>query len=421
MVFKRHPAGLCLAEGGSGGHLAILTRSAHIPAVFAAKDAHTLIQTGDSVVIDGRNARVYVAPDAKTAGSFRDGLQKQVVFRQKLSSLKNEPCLTKDGKKITLFANIGSPEEALTALDEGAEGIGLFRTEFLFMATETARREQCMSEDTQFEAYKSVLCIMKKKPVVIRTLDAGGDKFLTATGKDFDAAENPLLGQRSVRLSLARPDIFKVQLRALFRAGVYGNLRIMLPLVINSGEVQAVFSLIREVKKELTLENIPFKKNIPVGIMVETPAAALSSDVFARLCRFFSIGTNDLTQYTLAVDREDTAVSGLFNEFHCAVLWLIKTTLVNAQIAGIPVCVCGELAGMPEGAAVLAGMGIDTLSMTAFSIPKIKYFLSLFSSHDLELIAEEAVAAKRNTDNRTSLHALHFRQAAALCKKVLLP
>jgi phosphotransferase system enzyme I (PtsI) len=303
-----------------------------------------------------------------------------------------------------LLANIGTPDEAQVALNEGADGIGLFRTEFLFMEKEAARHLALISEDTQYEAYKTVLEIMKGKPVVIRTLDAGGDKFLSAADEKSDTSENPLLGQRSIRLTLAHPDMFKTQLRALLRASVHGNLRIMLPLIVSLDEVKAARALYNEAKKELAEQNIAFKKNIPLGIMVETAAAALSSDVFAKHCGFFSIGTNDLTQYSLAIDRGNESVAPLYNEFHLTVLRLIKATVDNARKAAIPVSVCGEMAGMPEGAALLAGFGIDTLSMTSSSISKVTYALSHFTKKELTQIAKETLAFQKGTDAGKIIH-----------------
>ena len=394
VLFQRHPAGLCLTEGGAGGHLAILTRGARVPAVFCAANAHTLIQNGQRVILDGGAARVFVEPDANTALSFAALLKKKARKNGTRDAQNSRPCVTKDGKKITLLANIGSPEEIQGALEDGAEGIGLFRTEFLFMKN----APEFISEDAQFEAYKTALELMKDKPVVIRTLDTGGDKFISAAQQKTDVSKNPLLGRRSIRLSLAYPEIFKQQLRALLRASVYGDLRIMLPLVVSLEEVKAARVLFEQARKELAAKKIPFKKNIPVGIMVETAAAALSSDVFARHCDFFSIGTNDLVQYSLAIDRENPLVSHLYNEFHLTILRLIKTIIANAKKAKIPVSVCGEMAGTPDGAAMLAALGIDTLSMASSSIGKIKHALSKHQKKELEIKAKNIFLSPFDTD-----------------------
>jgi phosphotransferase system enzyme I (PtsI) len=346
------------------------------------------------VILDGGAARVFVEPDAKTSLAFADLLKKRSKRHDARDARSVKPCVTKDGKKITLLANIGSPEEIHGALEDGAEGVGLFRTEFLFMQY----APEFISEDEQFEAYKTALELMKSKPVVIRTLDAGGDKFISASQEKADVSKNPLLGRRSIRFSLAYPVIFKQQLRALLRASVYGDLRIMLPLVVSLEEIKAARVLFEQAKKELAAKKIPFKKNIPVGIMVETAAAALSSDVFARHCDFFSIGTNDLTQYSLAIDRENPLVSHLYNEFHLTILRLIKTTITNAKKAKIPVSVCGELAGTPEGAAMLVALGVDTLSMTSSSIIKVKNALAKRQKKELEVKAKNIFLKPSDTN-----------------------
>jgi phosphotransferase system enzyme I (PtsI) len=408
-LFKRRPAGLCLAEGGASGHLAILAREERVPAVFAARDAHTAIRTGNAVILDGAKARVYVEPDEKTAAAFRRRQKEDARFFEFLRTARDKPCVTRDGKRIFLFANIGKSEEARQALDEGADGVGLFRTEFLFM-DEESRRGRSVPEDVQFEAYRAALETMKRKPVVIRTLDAGGDKFVEAVQDDKSLRrppeENPLLGERSIRLTLAHPDLLKKQLRALYRASVYGDLRIMLPLVVSLAEIRAVRALAAEVKNRLASENIPFNRRTPVGIMVETPAAALASDAFAPYSDFFSIGTNDLTQYSLGIDRENPAVSALYDEFHLSVLRLVKTTADNALAAGVPVSVCGEMAGTPEGAVFLAGAGINTLSMASPLIPRIKHTLAQFSSEELAEIARAALAARKDTSSHETVKKL---------------
>ena len=396
LLFKRRPAGLCLDEGGAGGHLAILTRGARVPAVFCAANAHTIIQSGQRVILDGKTAQVFVEPDAKTARAFADLLTKRSRQNAVRAAQSGKPCVTQDGKKIALMANIGSPEEIQGALEDGAEGIGLFRTEFLFMQN----APEFIAEDAQFEAYKKALELMKGKPVVIRTLDAGGDKFISAAQQKADGSKNPLLGRRSIRLSLAYPEIFKQQLRALLRASVYGDLRIMLPLVVSLEEVKAARALFEQAKKELSSKKIPYKKHIPIGIMVETAAAALSSDVFARHCDFFSIGTNDLVQYSLAIDRENPLVSHLYNEFHLTILRLIKIIIGSAKKAKIPVSVCGEMAGTPEGAAMLVALGIGTLSMASSSIGKIKHALSNHQKKELAIKAKNILLSPDATDVR---------------------
>jgi phosphotransferase system enzyme I (PtsI) len=261
-----------------------------------------------------------------------------------------------------------------------------------------------ISEDAQYEAYKTALQIMKNKPVVIRTLDAGGDKFMSAA-EESESSKNPLLGRRSIRLTLAHTGIFKTQLRALLRAGVHGDLRVMLPLIVSLDEIKAARALIAEAKKELDEQKIPFKRNVPVGIMVETAAAALSSDVLAKKSDFFSIGTNDLTQYSLAIDRENPDVAPLYDEFHLTILRLIKTTVDNAKKADIPLSVCGEMAGNPAGALTLIALGADTLSMTASSVQKVKYAVSRFSKKELAETVKNILSAPKNTSAGKTIRA----------------
>ncbi|MDR1786300.1 MAG: phosphoenolpyruvate--protein phosphotransferase [Spirochaetaceae bacterium] len=417
-LFKRRPGGLCLAEGGASGHLAILTRACGIPAVFAVPNAHRVIPTGVKVILNGAEGKVYVEPGPQTAAGLLEQRRRDERLLALFRDSRSKPCVTRDGRRIFLLANIGKGEEALEALEEGADGIGLFRTEFLFMDERAWGRSpggKLVHEDEQYEAYKTVLEVMQGRPVTIRTLDAGGDKFVGSLGESPSGApeENPLLGERSIRLTLRRPGLFKIQLRALYRASVHGNLRIMIPLVVSLAEVTAVRRLIRNVQKQLAAENIPFNPKTPVGMMVETPAAALSSDAFARHCDFFSVGTNDLTQYSLGIDRENPAVSSLYDEYHLTVLRMIQITAGNALAAGIPVSVCGEMAGAPEGAAFLAGLGIDSLSMAAPLIPRIKHTLSLLSSPDLALLAREALAVHRGTSSFGTVRKLYKGLLAA--------
>ena len=298
-----------------------------------------------------------------------------------------------DGVEFGIYANIGLPEEAKKALDEGADGIGLFRTEFLFMgAVQSAKNAgsssiHSVTEEAQFVAYRQVLEIMGKKPVTIRTLDTGGDKLIKEAGIPMPVEQNPLLGSRAIRLTLAHKNLFKRQLRALFRASVYGNLRIMLPLITHLSQVQEALQLIKEVKYELSAEKISFKKDVPIGIMVETAAAGIVADLFAKQVDFFSVGTNDLTQYTLGIDRENTAVASLYDEHNIAVLRLIKHTVESAKTQGIPLTVCGEMAGNPEDALLLAGMGVRSFSMSVARFPSVKAALA---SHTIEELEEKA-------------------------------
>nr|WP_318706200.1 phosphoenolpyruvate--protein phosphotransferase [uncultured Treponema sp.] len=390
---KRKIAGLALAEGGTSSHVAILARNYGIPAVFALENITKEVLQGSKLIVDGTAGEVIVSPDIQTLSDYTAKIEKELKHKEKILKFKDIPAQTKDGTRFTLLANIGTPEEAKLALDQGADGIGLFRTEFLFMqeTTTATLRNHVMTEDEQFDAYRTVLETMKDKPVTIRTLDAGGDKIISSLELPTSQEKNPLMGLRAIRLTLNFPKLFKTQLRALYRASVYGNLKIMLPLITTTEQVVKAKELISEVQAELENEGIPFNKDVPVGIMVETAAAGITADCFAKISDFFSIGTNDLTQYTLGVDRENLLVSPLYNEFHLAVLRLIQHTIEAAESEKIPVSVCGEMAGKTDSVLILAGMGIRTLSMGINNIPYIKELLSSISIAELQSISSKSL------------------------------
>ena len=390
VLSRRKIAGLVLSEGGISSHVVILARNYGIPTILGINGIVKKVHNGETVIVDGKSAELLISPDKSTIQDYKKKIREEFTRKQALKEYLDKPALTKDGVQFQLLANIGTIEEARIAKEEGADGIGLFRTEFLFMAENGASLNaaaRSFSEQTQFEAYKAVLEIMGDKPVTIRTLDAGGDKSINSVDIPVLDEKNPLMGLRAVRLSLANPQVFKTQLRALYRASVYGNLKIMFPLISSVSQVRQCLELVKDVQQELTAENIPFKKDIPVGIMVETAGAALVSDCLSKLCDFFSLGTNDLTQYTLAVDRENPHVADLYNEFNLAVLRLIQMTLNSAQDANIPVSVCGEMAGRADSVMVLGGMGIRTLSMSPKLISSTKELLSRFSIKELEAIS----------------------------------
>lgn len=390
---KRKIAGLALAEGGTSSHVAILARNYGIPAVFALENITKEVLQGSKLIVDGTAGEVIVSPDIQTLSDYTAKIEKELEHKEKILKFKDIPAQTKDGTRFTLLANIGTPEEAKLALDQGADGIGLFRTEFLFMqeTTTATLRNHVMTEDEQFDAYRTVLETMKDKPVTIRTLDAGGDKIISSLELPTSQEKNPLMGLRAIRLTLNFPKLFKTQLRALYRASVYGNLKIMLPLITTTEQVVKAKELISEVQAELENEGIPFNKDVPVGIMVETAAAGITADCFAKISDFFSIGTNDLTQYTLGVDRENLLVSPLYNEFHLAVLRLIQHTIEAAESEKIPVSVCGEMAGKTDSVLILAGMGIRTLSMGINNIPYVKELLSSISIAELQSISAKSL------------------------------
>lgn len=395
-LFKKRLKGLVACEGGVSSHLAILARNHRLPAVLGIKGVTSKLESGQMVVVDGTRGLVIAAPDGKVLKKYRRLEEEKQEEARSLAKLKDKAATTADGVPLSLLANIGSPEEARLALDEGAEGIGLFRTEFLFMgAVRDARKSNAsgihsVSESAQLAAYQQVLETMGARPVVIRTLDSGGDKLIKEAGIHTEPEQNPLLGNRAIRLTLAHKSMFKRQLRALYRASVYGNLKIMLPMVTHLSQVEETLELIQKVQEELTAEKLAFKPDVPVGIMVETAAAAVSADIFSRHSDFFSIGTNDLTQYVLGLDRENPSVADLYDDRNVAVLRLIKHTVDCADKAGIPVSVCGEMAGSPERALLLAGLGVRTLSMAPVRIGAVKKALS---SHTISELEEMATAA----------------------------
>ena len=394
ILSKRKIAGLALTEGGISSHVVILARNYGIPTVVGlhGTSLRKKVQNGQMVIVDAECAELLADPDEETIAQYRKTIEIRRKEQEFLTEYLDKPALTKDGERFTLYANIGSPEEAETALKAGADGIGLFRTEFLYMAkadTSHHAAARSFNEDEQFEAYKHVLTVMKDKPVTIRTLDAGGDKLINSVDIPSFNEKNPLMGMRAIRLSLAYPQVLKTQLRALYRASVYGKLRIMLPLITSAEQVEQSLVIVDEVKKELAAEHIPFDDKVPVGIMIETAAAALTSDCLAKISDFFSLGTNDLTQYTLGVDRENSNVSGLYDEFNLAVLRLIAITITNAKKYGINLSVCGEMAGRHDSILVLGGLGIRSLSMSPNLISRTKHLLSQFTVAELQAISSK--------------------------------
>ena len=392
ILSKKKIAGIALVEGGISSHVAILARSYDIPAVFGLEKVTKEIQTGAQLIVDGTAGEIIINPDEQTLNDYTIKIQNEKKHKEQIIQFRTKPAQTKDGTPFKLFANIGTPEEAKIAMEEGADGIGLFRTEFLFMADSSkGMHTRSMSEEEQFLAYKEVLETMKGKPVTIRTLDAGGDKIISATDFPYEIENNPMMGLRAIRLSLQFPQILKTQLRALYRASVYGNLKTMLPLITTIEQVVKSKEIALQVQEELESENIPFKKDVPIGIMIETAAAGITADCLAKVSDFFSIGTNDLTQYTLGVDRENLNVAPLYNELHLSVLRLIQFTIDAAKKENIPISVCGEMASKSDTAMILAGMGIRNLSMGARRISCIKEVLANISIKELQAISSKSL------------------------------
>lgn len=378
--------GLVLDAGGRTSHTAILARSFGIPAVLGLRDVCRSIKPDDLIIVDGDNGVVIVSPDEETLLRYRRDLDRLQVKESRLDTFRDLPAETTDGIRISLMANIEIPDEVNAVMNANADGIGLFRSEFLFMNP----REQ-PDEERQYRAYVQVLEAMNGKPVTIRTLDVGGDKLLPSM--DEGSELNPLLGWRAIRFCLEEEEIFRIQLRALLRASAHGNLRIMFPLISNAGELDASLAILEQERRDLAVAGVPMADGFPVGIMIEVPSAAMISDILAQKADFFSIGTNDLIQYTMAVDRGNEKIASIYQPYHPAVWRLVKITIDNARKAGIPVAMCGEVAGDPLAAVLLLALGLDELSMSSFSISTVKRIIRSVDSEEAAECLQEALTA----------------------------
>ena len=351
--------------GGPTSHTAIMARSLEIPAVVGLDHVSQEVTSGEQLIIDGNRGTVIVAPDPATIDHYTHEEERFIELISELDKLKSLFAETLDGHRIQLVANIEFPDEIPSVIAHGAGGIGLYRTEYFYM-----NRTDLPTEEEQFQQYRSVAEQLAPNPVVIRTLDLGGDKFLSSL--ELPSEMNPFMGWRAIRFCLTRVDIFKVQLRAILRASVYGNLKLMYPLITNVVELRQANRILEEVKKELRAANIHFDEKLEVGAMIEIPSAALTSDTLAREVSFFSIGTNDLIQYSLAVDRVNPKIAYLYEPTHPAILKLIQYVIQSAKKTKIWVSVCGEMAGDPAMTLLLVGLGINQLSMSPFALPKVK-------------------------------------------------
>ncbi len=381
---KEHIVGILSECGSKTSHSAILARSLELPAVMSVENICTLLENGDTVIVDGTRGEVVVRPAQGILEAYASKREQLKMEKQVLHAFAGKKTVTADGKQLAVYANIGKPDDVPAVLQNDGEGVGLFRTEFLFMD-----RTALPSEEEQFAAYRAVATQMQGKEVIIRTLDVGGDKDIPYL--HMEKEENPFLGHRAVRYCLDNPEIYKVQLRALLRASAYGNIKIMLPLVTTVSEVRRVRELLESTKAELRKENIEFRDNIPVGVMIETPAAAMTADLLAKEADFFSIGTNDLTQYTMAVDRGNSKVSALYSHYNPAVLRLIKQTAEAANRAGIPVGMCGEAAGDKAFIPLLIAFGLHEFSVTPAAVLPTRKTVSLWSKTDADALAERVL------------------------------
>ena len=378
--------------GGRTSHSAIMARSMEIPAVVGTKEATTTIQNGDIIIVDGLSGQVHINPTPELIAEYE---QKAAAYEQQKAEwakLINEKTVSKDGHHVELVANIGTPKDIDGVIDNGGEGVGLYRTEFLYMG-----RDNFPTEEEQFEAYKAVLEGMTDgKPVVVRTLDIGGDKELPYLSLPHEM--NPFLGYRAIRLCLDRQDMFRTQLRALLRASSYGNLKIMFPMIATLDEFRQAKAILMEEKEKLVAEGVSVSDSIEVGIMVEIPATAVMADLFATEVDFFSIGTNDLIQYTMAADRMNERISYLYQPYNPAILRLVKQVIDAAHKEGKWAGMCGEMAGDEIAIPLLLGLGLDEFSMSATSILKARSLIKNLSKADMEELAAKALQMKTNDE-----------------------
>jgi phosphotransferase system enzyme I (PtsI) len=370
--------------GGQTSHTAIMAKALQIPAVVGLKHITSVVRNGDIVIIDGHHGLVIVGPDRKAIHEYEDEKQQLEKFATELHEVKELPAVTLDGRKIELAANIELPEEIPTVMATGGQGIGLYRTEFFYL-----NRKDLPTEEEHFQAYKNVVEQIHPFPLVIRTLDLGGDKFLSPL--EYPHEINPFLGCRAIRFCLERPDIFKAQLKGILRASAFGNIKIMFPMVTTLEELIHAKKIVEEAKVELEKKGMAYNKNVDIGTMIETPSAAMISDILAKEVDFFSIGTNDLIQYSLAVDRVNEKVASLYQPAHPGVLKLIKNIVDAGHRANIWVGMCGEMAGAPLYTIVLIGFGIDELSMSPVAIPEVKKVIRSISLTEAKKVTEQAL------------------------------
>ncbi len=397
--------GIVTELGGKTSHSAILARALEIPAVVALGGFLNQVKDGDFIVLDGSDGIVHVNPEADVIQTYEEKREAFLKEKKELEQYIGKPTITKDGVHIELVANIGKPEDVEKVLEYDGEGVGLFRTEFLFMD-----RNSMPTENEQFEAYKKVAEALAGKPVIIRTLDIGGDKEIPYMGLQKD--ENPFLGYRAIRFCLDRQeDVYKPQLRALLRASAFGNIKIMIPLVTCIEEYRDAKALIESLKQELDAAGIAYNKDIEVGIMVETAAASLIADIFAKEADFFSIGTNDLTQYTMSVDRGNDKVSYLYSTFNPAVLRSIKRIISCGREAGIMVGMCGEAASDPMMIPLLLAFGLNEFSMSASAILYSRKLITNYSTEELKAVADKAMSFDTTAEVEEYMRAFAAAQA----------
>lgn len=404
---RKNVLGFATDIGSRTSHTAIMARSLRIPAVVGLKNASQFLTSGEYALLDGFNGNIVVNPTDQTLFEYGQLIRKQVSLEEKLRDALNQPAVTLDNHHIFISANIEQAADSEAVRNSGAEGVGLFRTEYLFL-----NREVSPTEEEQYQAYRHVAAALKPNPVVIRTLDLGGDKLLTSLG--IPQEMNPFLGWRAIRYCLQQEDVFSAQLRAILRASVEGNLKIMYPMISGLDELNQANAFVAQAKQELRKAGIPFDDKIELGAMIETPSAALIADSLAKRVQFFSLGTNDLIQYTLAVDRMNEKIAHLYEPTHPAIVRLIKQTVDAAQKHKVWVSVCGEMAGDPTLTPLLIGLGIDELSAAPSALAQLKYLIRRLKLSDAKELAKFALASESATEILARSSALAHRAAPSL-------
>ncbi|MCP4455626.1 MAG: phosphoenolpyruvate--protein phosphotransferase, partial [Planctomycetes bacterium] len=382
---RRFIRGIATDAGGRTSHTAIVARSMGIPAVVALEDFVELVRPGDSLIIDGNRGVVILEPNEETLSEYRRHQADFNALENRLNTIREKPATTRDGVRVTLLGNIEFPDESNEVLKRGGDGIGLYRTEFLYL-----NRSTNPTEEEHYEAYAQVIQTCQGRPVTLRTVDLGADKHMM--NRRFAPEPNPFLGLRSIRYCLHNIPLFKTQLRAVLRASALGPIKVMFPLITNLQELRQAKLIFRDVMEDLHEEGLPYAKDVQLGIMIETPSAALVASALARESDFFSIGTNDLTQYTLAVDRGNELVSTLYSPVEPSVLRLIRSVIQDAHRHQVQVSVCGEMASEPEYVMLLIGMGVRTLSMTPPMIPEVKQIIRSVTIEDCNRVARHVLA-----------------------------
>ena len=384
---KRNVLGFATDVGSRTSHTAIMARSLRIPAAVGLKDASAQLQSGLPALLDGFEGRLIINPAEATLAEYTRVARQRLTFEEKLREILHEPAMTIDGHRVMLSANIEQPSDTEQVKATGADGVGLFRTECLFI-----QRDTLPGEEQQYEAYRQAAAALKPLPVVIRTLDLGGDKLMAHTPTPQEM--NPFLGWRAIRYCLQQPDLFRDQLRAILRASAEGNVRMMYPMISGLEELREANGLVEKYKAELRQEQLPFDENLEIGAMIETPSAAIIADSLAKRLKFFSIGTNDLIQYSLAVDRLNEKIAHLYEPTHPAIVRLIKMTVNAGHAHQIPVSVCGEMASDPILAPLLLGLGVDELSVAPALLPPVKFLIRRLKMTEATALAEFALQSE---------------------------